>query len=148
METRGAYRTRQRELIVEYLQAGAENNVTAEALARYLESRGEKVSLTTVYRTLDRLVREGSALKYAAPDGSRACYRYLSGSDAADSCKLVCLDCGHIFNVECHRFDGLAEHIASEHRFRVDSRRTVFYGHCADCAARCGKGAAENGGEK
>jgi Fe2+ or Zn2+ uptake regulation protein len=35
------------------------------------------------------------------------------------------LDCGH--------FDAFCDHILENHRFALNSRRTVLYGRCKDC---------------
>ena len=112
----GRYHTKQQTLILEYL-----------ALKK------DKVGRATVYRALDRLVEAGTILKIPSGDGNRALYRYMGEAALPSSGRMVCLDCGRAFPLECSHLEELTRHIQSDHQFEVDTRHTVLYGHCCDC---------------
>ncbi|QQR06454.1 Fur family transcriptional regulator [Flavonifractor plautii] len=106
---------------------------TAESVWRGLLEVEEKVGRATVYRALDRLVEAGTILKIPSGDGNRALYRYMGEAALPSSGRMVCLDCGRAFPLECSHLEELTRHIQSDHQFEVDTRHTVLYGHCCDC---------------
>lgn len=126
------YRTRQRELIIERLIAARDRHITADELVE--ELRGDGVGRSTVYRALERLVDKGEVRKYRLDDGG-SCYQYTGGDDACrEHHHLMCLRCGRLFHTECGFLDELSAHIMKDHKFRLDTSRTVLYGVCEKCA--------------
>ena len=113
----GRYHTKQQTLILEYLALKKDTAFTAESVWRGLLGVEEKVGRATVYRALDRLVEAGYMGEAALPSSGR----------------MVCLDCGRAFPLECSHLEELTRHIQSDHQFEVDTRHTVLYGHCCDC---------------
>jgi Fur family ferric uptake transcriptional regulator len=133
------YSTKQREAVLEYLRLMKDSHVTAAGIAAHFAhaEAGERVGRTTVYRQLERLEREGLIRKYAG-DANIACYQYTGGDEhsAREHYHLKCESCGGLFHLQCQTLERIAEHILREHNFRVDSRKTVYYGICGDCAAK------------
>ena len=126
------YNTRQRDLILEFLQTNKSRHLTAEEIAEGL--RGQRVGKSTVYRTLDLLIREGSVRRFFIEDGASACFQYAPPDGA---CKmhyhLKCYNCGALFHVECEFLDQVEAHIFERHGFQIDNSKTVLYGVCQDC---------------
>ena len=129
----GRYHTKQQTRILEYLALKKDTAFTAESVWRGLLGGEEKVGRATVYRALDRLVEAGTILKIPSGDGNRALYRYMGEAALPSSGRMVCLDCGRAFPLECSHLEELTRHIQSDHQFEVDTRHTVLYGHCCDC---------------
>lgn len=135
MDKRHTYRTKQRDRILNCLQNHREH-VTAEQVREYLKAEGESVGQTTIYRNLDKLVEEGTVLKYASAGGLGACYQYVGQSGhSPDHYHLICTGCGQVIHLECRYLDELSAHIREEHQFSFDKFKTVLYGHCSRCAA-------------
>lgn len=134
MGTRRRYRTRQQQLILEYLKECGDAGVTVESIWTSLQDRGAKVGQTTVYRGLERLAEEHIVIKIPSADGNCAQYRYLGESAPASSGKLVCLKCNRTYPLECTKLETLTQHIQADHQFEIDPRYTVLYGCCAGCA--------------
>ncbi len=128
-ETRGGYKTRQRELVMTCLSENAERYLTVDEIWILAASCGEGIGRTTVYRSLERLVAEGGALKATAPGGES---RYRIASDGASS-HLLCLTCGRAYPLDCHMVEELTSHVLEHHGFKVDPTRTVLYGTCSSC---------------
>ncbi|MDR2047412.1 MAG: transcriptional repressor [Clostridiales bacterium] len=124
------YATKQREAVLEYMTANKDCHFTAESLYEYLKGVGSPVGLTTVYRTLEKLVREGVAEKCGLQDGMPACYEYVCGTPRSH---IVCTRCGKIAHLECGQIDAFADHISDAHSFGLDKSKTVFYGVCGKC---------------
>lgn len=134
------YNTRQRRIILNYLQSNNETPRTAAQISAHCASRGEAVGLTTIYRQLDRLLDEGLIKKITVEGIAGACYQFIGGaredgaSSAGSRFHLKCEDCGQLIDLECDYIDDLYSHISHEHQFAVDSLKTVLYGKCAGCS--------------
>lgn len=133
MESKG-YRTRQREVILEFLKNSNSRHVSIEDVLEHLKASGEKVGRTTIYRYMEKLTEEGVLRKYFIEEGVGACYQYV---DSARGCHehfhLKCLKCGSLLHVECDYLNQIGKHIEDYHGFEIDNTKTVFYGICKDC---------------
>ena len=130
---RGEYSTKQRELILSLLR---ENNahVRASDIARYLSQQGQSVSVATVYRTLDRLVKDGIVKKMMIGQGAGACYQYIGGAECNEHFHLKCIQCGRLIHLSCEFLHSVENHILKDHGFTVSSGRTIIYGTCKNCS--------------
>lgn len=127
------YRTRQREIILDYLKSNAGGHSTVHDIMDYLYSQRLSVGQTTVYRYLDRLAAAGRVRRYPSPDGA-TCYQYVDEQEQCHShYHLKCTACGRLIHLECDEIQHLASHIADKHGFKLDGCMTVFYGCCANC---------------
>ena len=137
MDRKHSYQTRQKELILTCLKDNADRHVTAEMIVGYLKEQGEPVGQTTVYRCLDRLAQDNRVMKYAAPEGASACYRYVEQPENhRNHYHLVCVGCGRMIHLDCSEIDGLQKHMLAEHQFVLDNLKTVLYGRCESCTGK------------
>ena len=129
---RGEYSTKQRSAILDFLK---ENNahVTASDIIFHLKELGIRVSLATVYRTLDKLEGEGVVRKMFVGNEHSACYQFVNGSSCAEHFHLKCIKCGKLIHLSCEFLKDMESHIFDDHGFTVSSGRTVIYGTCAAC---------------
>lgn len=129
------YKTKQRDLILDYFIKNQENHFTAEEIIEHLKQKGTAVGKSTVYRYLDKLVKDGTVRKYFIEEGISACYQYAQSSDKCmHHFHLKCLNCGKLFHIECNYLNEADEHILSHHNFKVDNTKTVLYGKCEECS--------------
>ena len=128
------YRTRQRDLVLEYIRK-ADRCVTAEEIIRGITESGETVSKPTVYRTLDRFVSDGSVSRYVSEKGDRSTYRF-TGDIHSDHFHLKCTECKRTVCVDCAFIKSLESHFLAHHGFTVIPNQTVFYGLCDGCRSR------------
>ena len=76
-----SYHTKQKDELLQVIQQKGDAHFTAEEIAASLKAAGSTVGLSTVYRQLDALVREGALRKYLSSAGESACYlRKTAGS--------------------------------------------------------------------
>ncbi len=135
MNTKTRYATKQKSALLDFFRS-AGGHATAADICAYLEERGSRVSLATVYRQLDRLVGEGLIGKFTIDSGTPACYEYLGAHDeqGAESCfHLKCGTCGRLIHLHCDEISDMREYLRSEHGFYWNPLGTVFYGECAEC---------------
>ena len=133
MEKSRKYNTKQREMVLQALQATPGRHLTAEDILAALQQQGQDIGSATVYRNLDKLAKEGVILKYSLPEGLGACYQYLGQEDAASHCHVVCTGCGQVEHLVCQEMDTLAEHLMEHQQLDRDRRRTVLYAACPLC---------------
>jgi len=136
MTTRSKYKTRQKEILLEYLESKQGVHVTAGDVCKYFKSQGASIGKSTVYRQLESLVDEGLINKYVIDGSSPACFEFIrpeshEHNEVCFHCK--CEKCGKVVHLHCEELEGFQVHLLEEHRFRMDPVRTVFYGLCDQC---------------
>ena len=136
MNPRSKYKTKQREVLLGYFESVPGIHVTARDVCSGLKARGTAIGQATVYRQLENLVDEGLIKKYIIDGNSPACFEYV-GPDShceGDICfHCKCEKCGRLIHLHCDELEGMQSHLISEHRFKMDPTRTVFYGLCEQC---------------
>ena len=134
MSTSNGYKTKQRDLILNYFIENKSKHVTAEDIVIHLNNEGTSVGKSTVYRCLDKLMEQGAIRKYIIEEGIGACYQYQDeNNDCEEHFHLKCIDCGRLIHLQCDYLAEADEHILHHHNFRIDNRKTVLYGHCGKC---------------
>ncbi len=137
MNSKSAYKTKQKEELMEYLTKVPGEHFTVSDVCEYFKSKGSPIGQTTVYRQIDRLVDEGLVNKYIIDANSPACFEYMGpdshvGQGICFHCK--CEKCGKLIHLHCEELDEIVGHMQAEHGFMMDPRRTVFYGICEECS--------------
>lgn len=131
------YHTRQQKVILQFMESMDQTYITVGQIAEYLKEQGESVGLTTIYRHLDRFLKEGIVQKIVLDGNSGACYQYIkSNEDESNQFLLKCEDCGGILNMDCGHMKELYSHVLEEHHFNVNPHRTMFYGVCENCLSK------------
>jgi len=125
--------TRQRALVAAALDE-SDGFRSANEVYELLRGRGEKIGLTTVYRSLQLMADADEADVLRQADGELAYRRCTSGHHH----HLVCRDCGRTVEVAGPAVERWADRVADEHGF-VDVTHTLeVFGTCASCARRKG----------
>ena len=133
---KAAYKTKQQDLLLSYLNEVKGQHFTADDVRAHFEEKNISIGIATIYRQLEKLVSEGKIQKYFIDEHSAACFEY-----SGDNCKpdeahfhLKCEKCGKLFHLECDDLAELSGHLKNEHGFSLNPFRTVFYGVCGECA--------------
>lgn len=129
-----SYATASRKKILEFLKKSSDTTVTAADVDCYLKENDSEVNITTVYRYLDKLARDGTVIKYVAEKGSQAAYQYVEpGRRCDEHLHLKCVKCGRIIHLECHFMEEISKHISDSHDFTLQCKNSILYGVCRDC---------------
>ncbi|MFR9778923.1 Fur family transcriptional regulator [Micromonospora sp. MS34] len=126
----GALRNTRQRTAVSALLADVEGFHSAQDLYAMLRQRGERVGLTTVYRTLQGLADAGE-IDVMRPPGGEHLYRRCSGGHHHH---LVCRDCGRTVEVAGPAVESWAERVAAEHGYAEVSHTLEIFGTCPTCA--------------
>lgn len=129
-----AYNTKQKNALLACLEAHKSESLTVDGVCAALESLGEKIGRSTVYRRLEALVTDGKISRFAPEEGKSVTYRFI-GSECGDDCHfhLICTECGEVSHTHCHEMESLLLHMASEHGFKINEKKTMLYGICKKC---------------
>ncbi len=142
MDHKGAYSTRQKKELEEYLETIPGVHITALEVRDYFRSQGKDIGTATIYRQLERMVSEGTVSKYIIDSKSSACFAYIgseshAGENVCFHCK--CVRCGKLIHLHCDELETIQDHLMQSHHFALDPLRTVFYGLCEKCMASAGQ---------
>ena len=102
---------------------------SAQELHAMLRGKGDKVGLTTVYRTLQLFAESGSLDALRGDDGETR-YRQCSSGHHHH---LVCRACGRTVEVEGPAVERWADRVSAEHGFTQVSHQLEIFGNCTDC---------------
>jgi Fur family ferric uptake transcriptional regulator len=128
LASRGIRPTQQRREIVEVL-VREPNDATAQRLHELLRTRGSRVGLATVYRTLALLTEHGVVDQLDHSRGE-TCYRLCSGEHHHH---LVCSDCHRVVELADCEVERWLEEASAVHGFVPTGHRLEATGICASC---------------
>jgi len=120
--------TKQRTAVMDLL-AEVDEFRSAQELHVMLRERGDKVGLTTVYRTLQTLADAQSIDVMRLPGGEHLYRRCSSGHHH----HLVCRECGRTVEVDGPAVERWADAVAEDHGFTDVSHTLEIFGRCAQC---------------
>lgn len=129
MGARADYVTRPREWIASILQREPRFLSAAEIHAR-LRQAGAGVSLSTVYRTLERLQAKGEVTARGDAEGEAT---YMLCEPQRHHHHAICNACGKVEDVDCNAVEQFSESLRSLHGFVLDGHSMEFFGRCRSC---------------
>ena len=128
----GQRTTKQRTAVVGAL-ADLTSFTSAQDIHATLSADGQKVGLTTVYRTLQQLTAAGM-VDTLQDDSGEMLYRSCNSDHHHHH--LVCTDCRRTVEIDGGPVEAWASRVAEEHGFTVTGHTADIFGLCPDCAAR------------
>jgi Fur family transcriptional regulator, ferric uptake regulator len=130
--TQAAVRSTRQRTAVTALLDGLEEFRTAQEIHDLLRRQGERIGLTTVYRSLQILAAGGQVDALRGPDGE-ICYRRCS---TGHHHHLVCRRCGKTVEIDLPSIEKTTARVAHDHGFTDVDHTVEIFGTCADCATR------------
>ena len=128
LQERGNRLTPQRQTILRIIEERG-GHLSADEIYHLARREVPRLSLSTVYRTLDLLkgLDLVSELHLAGDH-----YRYEAQSDEHQH--LVCLSCGKVIEFQCTHCHAVHKSLASEHGFSITGSRVELFGYCDECS--------------
>lgn len=132
-----SYKTTQKEMIIDFFKKNTNKHLTIKEVERYLNEKQQNVGLTTIYRCVDKLVKEGYLKKYIVDNNSSACFEYSDNSCCENShFHLKCEKCNTLIHLDCSEIKELEIHMLKHHGFKINPLKTVYYGECKNCSLK------------
>ena len=121
------YKTKQRDLVINEIKKHKDFEIND-----IYEKLKDKVGLTTIYRQIDKMIKEGIVNKFIGKDNITY-YQYLEECDKDNHFYLKCEVCGDVEHVDCDCINELSEHILGSHKFKLDKSHIIINGVCNNC---------------
>lgn len=125
------YNTNQKESIKEAIKEFSDG-FTIKELKDFLDSKNNKVGLTTIYRITSKLEDEMVLKKYYDEDNI-AHYKYVKDCISENHFYLKCVKCNKIMHVDCNCINEFQSHIYKQHKFLLDAKNIILEGLCSNC---------------
>lgn len=134
------YNTSGRMKLTAFLARNQHKQYTVEELCAQMRGEGMSASKSSLYRQLEKLCEAGVVRKFRDAEKNSSFFQYIGDdADCGKHLHLKCRLCGKLIHLHCELAGSLVSHIADEHDFRIDSKKSVLYGVCREC---------KNGGEQ
>ncbi|MBO4911993.1 MAG: transcriptional repressor [Butyrivibrio sp.] len=131
------YKTKPRNLIIEYLKANADTRFTARDILNAVKDKEDGLDRSTVYRNLERLCKEGKLVKYKEADVNASCYQYSEGHESChEHMHAQCSECGRIFHLDNSIFKSAAKKMTEEYGIEIDYGKSVIICVCDKCMTK------------
>lgn len=131
LSTAGKRVTSQRILLLDLIRK-SEGHIDAEALHRRARERHPRLSLSTVYRTLQLFKSLGLVDEHHFGE-SRHHYEV---KDHNEHHHLVCIGCGTIIEFQCPLTDQIKNDIGKKNDFQIIDTEVRMIGLCSECRAK------------
>ena len=131
LHSQGMRLTGQRKLILQVLE-DAGGHLDAESVFERAHKRDERVSLATVYRTLELLKKMGLVDQhYTSREHLREVYEPVG---ANEHYHFSCIKCGRVIEFQSPMIDRARRQLARELGINVLHACACFEGYCASCS--------------
>ena len=118
--------TSQRALILEIIRRG---HLDADEIYRQARIKQPRLSLSTVYRTLQVLKKLGLVEELHFDEA----HHHYEVKPSSEHHHLVCLGCGKVVEFKCPLSPKMKEDIARENGFEVTGVEIRMTGYCSKC---------------
>lgn len=131
LSTAGMRVTSQRALILEILRQG-QGHLDADEIYRLARQKRPRISLSTVYRTMQALKRSGLIHELHFDE----VHHHYEVMPAREHHHLVCLGCGQVVEFEYHLSSHVTKNVPEVKGFRITHSELSMSGYCPRCQAK------------
>ncbi|GAB9261610.1 Fur family transcriptional regulator [Ligilactobacillus animalis] len=128
LKQHGIKSTPQRQAILAYLMCSDEHP-SITMIHQYLQKQDIKVSLATVYNTLELLAKSDLVSEVALDSAGHVRYDYF----AKPHYHLICLECGKIEDIFDDTYLELEKLAQAQSDYEIANSRYDVYGICPEC---------------
>ncbi len=123
--------TGQRQLLLQLIEEHG-GHLDAHELYRLAAERNPRLSLSTVYRTMNLLRDLGLVDEVHLGED----HHHYELKPQAQHCHLVCAECGAVVEIGCDLIDELKATVSRQHGFEITEARVDLVGLCGNCRGR------------
>ena len=136
LKKNGLKNTKHRSEVLRILELSSQP-VTADYIYKRLETEGKSISLSTVYRNLELLVKKDIALKMNAVESEKSLFEL---NKRIHRHYLICLGCHRMFPIDDCPLDDYEKALQKKTGFSITGHKLEIYGYCKDCVNRSRSG--------
>ena len=126
------YRTKQREILMDFFNNNHDKVVSAEEIANSLITMG--ISLSAVYRNLAELESEGKIRKVTKSGTRKTYYQFMDCCECKDHLHIICSKCGRTDHLKDNKSSQIVQQVLHSVHFNSNKSNVVLYGLCEKCS--------------
>ena len=127
------YNTKPKEYILSFLKSHKNRRFSIKEMYDYIINEGYNINLTTIYRNVNSLEKEGLLLKHQGNDTSFATYQYVENKDCLAHFHFECIKCGRVSHLGAKETNDFLKLIKNKLYFTVEPQNTYIRGLCNNC---------------
>ena len=131
MSRNESYNTKQKDIIMDAIKR-QEHEFTIKDIYNQVKT---KTGLTTIYRLVDKLVKDEKLKKYIGQDNITY-YQYLTECSKDNHFYLKCDKCNKMIHVDCDCIEEISSHISKKHNFKLNKKNIIINGLCDTCISK------------
>lgn len=125
------YMTKQRRVLLEFLQSHNDEVFSALQITKALED--QKISKSAVYRNLTELEKDNMIRRHIKSGTNEVYYQYINPEYCKGIIHLCCTKCSSTFHMDLTDIEDMVSSVLSNNQFEIDKDATVIYGICKNC---------------
>ena len=126
-----SYNTKQKDIIIDAIKHQKKEFTIKDIYNQVKNETG----LTTIYRLVDKLVKDEKLKKYIGKDNITY-YQYLTECNKANHFYLKCDKCNKMIHVDCDCIEEISSHISKKHNFKLNKKNIIINGLCDTCISK------------
>lgn len=126
------YKTEQRKLLISFFEKNIHRTFSAKDLAKALSDKD--ISISSIYRNLSEMEKEGLLCKSNEKNGSATLYQYLDPKQCLGIIHLKCQFCDATFHLSKHISSLLFAVAKEDFAFQINEPTALLYGKCDSCS--------------
>jgi Fur family transcriptional regulator, ferric uptake regulator len=130
LAAKGIKETKQRIAVIEELFSSSVPLTADDIYMRIHDLGGENLSLSTVYRILDMLVKKEIIAKNGLMEGGKALYEIVSGVHRHN---LICIKCHRMMSFGDCPLEEFEKNLENSTGFKISGHKMEIYGVCPKC---------------
>ena len=131
---KGLRASKNRDDVISLLQQGA-SPMAVEDIYESIKKLNNKISLSTVYRIIEKLVNLNIVHKVTTLDDNRALYEIVKDSHTHHH-YMICVKCKKMIPIDDCPVKELEKSIEDKTGFSITGHKFELYGECKNCAQK------------
>ena len=130
------YKTKPKEYILEFLYEHKNQRFSVKEIYDYILSKDKSINLTTIYRNLNSLEKEGNLLKHVDSNNNYATYQFIDNSICLTHFHFECRKCGKVIHLGMKETNEFLKVIKTKLFFTVEPQNAYITGLCNNCKGK------------
>jgi Fe2+ or Zn2+ uptake regulation protein len=131
LHSQGLHVTRQRKLVLEILKQ-SQNHLDAGAIFFEAKKKDDRISLATVYRTLDLLKKAGLVEENSLGED----HGHFEATHEIQHYHFTCIHCGKVIELQTGKIQDVVRKTGELQGLKVTDIQLFLRGYCSDCQTK------------
>lgn len=130
LELKGFRASKNRKAVLEILEK-SKTPVTIDQIYNKLRKKNENVSLSTIYRIMEKLTTNNITTKSIVMNDNKARYELIRNNHKH---YIICTKCNQMIPIENCPINELEKNISKTLGFNITGHKLELYGECSSCS--------------